>query len=180
MESWLPWLTEGEHTLFDLLDDAAQVLLVDPRRMRDRAADILAEEADLAGTLAVTWGATAEADFPSLHLPFDRLLATTGRPAWTVTTAPEGPDVATVAAAGWPPVVGDGAALVRQLGELLADGYRVVVAADGAGTADRLLTLLGDEGVHLAARRRGRPTTSPRRAAPSSCSRSSGASCCRR
>src|SRR5206468_2587663 len=27
MESWLPWLTEGEHTLFDLLGAEAQVLL---------------------------------------------------------------------------------------------------------------------------------------------------------
>ena len=151
MESWLPWLTEGEHTLFDLLDDSAQVLLVDPRRMRDRAADILAEEADLARTLSVTWGATDASDggFPSLHLPFDRLLATTEAPAWTITSAPEGPDVATVVAAGWPPVVGDGDALVRHLNDLLADGYRVVVAADGAGTAARLATLLGDEGVHL-------------------------------
>jgi transcription-repair coupling factor (superfamily II helicase) len=178
MESWLPWLTEGEHTLFDLLDATAQVLLVDPRRMRDRAADILAEEADLAATLAVTWGATAadsadpepvvtagvsatdmttgssqrsgrSSGFPSLHLPFDRLLATTTAPAWTVTTAPEGPDVASVAASGWPPVVGDGGGLVRQLGELLADGYRVVVAADGAGTAARMATLLGDEGINL-------------------------------
>jgi transcription-repair coupling factor (superfamily II helicase) len=33
---------------------------------------------------------------------------------------------------------------------MLADGYRVVVAADGAGTAGRIATLLGDEGVHLA------------------------------
>ncbi|HEX7442944.1 MAG TPA: DEAD/DEAH box helicase, partial [Acidimicrobiales bacterium] len=122
--------------------------------MRDRAADILAEEADLASTLAVTWGATEaggpDAAFPSLHLPFDQLLVHTQAPAWTLTTAPEGPDVATVAAAGWPPVVGDGGGLVRQLSELLADGYRVVVAADGAGTAARIAVLLGDEGVHLA------------------------------
>jgi transcription-repair coupling factor (superfamily II helicase) len=148
MESWLPWLTEGEHTLFDLLEPDAQVMLVDPRRMRDRAGDILAEEADLAATLAVTWGATGSG-FPSLHLPFDQLLVHTQARAWTITTAPEGPDVATVAAAGWPPVVGDGSALVRQLSELLSAGYRVVVAADGAGTAARMATLLGDEGIHL-------------------------------
>jgi transcription-repair coupling factor (superfamily II helicase) len=80
MESWLPWLTEGEHVLFDLVDSDALVLLVEPRRMRDRAADLLAEEADLAGALAKTWGATsgdgtgADDGFPRLHLPFDRLL----------------------------------------------------------------------------------------------------------
>src|SRR5205823_3606656 len=57
MESWLPWLTEGEHALFDLLGPEAQVLLMEPRRMRDRAAEVLAEEADLAQSLAQTWGA---------------------------------------------------------------------------------------------------------------------------
>jgi len=158
MESWLPWLTEGEHTLFDLLDDSAQVLLVDPRRMRDRAADILAEEADLANTLAVTWEATGE--FPSLHLPFDRLLATTNAPAWTITTAPEGPDVATVVAAGWPPVVGWWS---RPTARAPPPGWppcSVTRACTSASTTAR--------------------PTSGCRAAPSWCSRSSGGSCCRR
>ena len=59
MESWLPWLTDGEQVLLDLLGSSAQVLLVEPRRMRDRAADILAEEADLAATLAGHVGATS-------------------------------------------------------------------------------------------------------------------------
>ena len=181
MESWLPWLTEGEHTLFDLLDDSAQVLLVEPRRMRDRAADILAEEADLAAHPGRDLGRRRRpASFPPLHLPFDRLLATTEAPAWTITDRARGTRRGHRGGrrAGRP-VVGDGTALVRQLTDLLADGYRVVVAADGAGTAARLLALLGDEGVHLARRRRHRPT-SPRRAARSWCSRSSGASCCRR
>ena len=53
MESWLPWLTEGEQRAArPASPDDAQVLLVEPRRMRDRAADLLAEEADLAATLA--------------------------------------------------------------------------------------------------------------------------------
>ena len=146
MESWLPWLTDDERVLFDLLGPSAQILLVEPRRLRDRAADILAEEADLEATLSRTWGAD-DRDFPSLHLPFDRLLAGTEAPAWTVSTAPEGPDVATVAAAGWAPVHGDGDHLVRQLRDLLADGYRVVVGADGAGSAGRLAAVLGDHGL---------------------------------
>jgi transcription-repair coupling factor (superfamily II helicase) len=153
MESWLPWLAEGEQVLLDLLGPDAQVVLVEPRRMRDRAADILAEGADLAATLAVTWGATSSSGdtaFPQLHLDFDRLLAHTTAPAWTMTVAPEGPDVATVAAAGWPPVVGDGQALVKQLRELLNDGFRLVLAADGEGSATRIGQLLADEGVHLA------------------------------
>ncbi len=57
MESWLPWLTAEEHLLVDLLPANALVVLVEPRRMRDRAEELLDEEASLAGTLAQTWGA---------------------------------------------------------------------------------------------------------------------------
>ena len=153
MESWLPWLTGAEHLLTDLVGADGLVVLVDPRRLRDRAGDILAEEADLAGTLARTWGAVAgdEADehgFPSLHLPFDRLLAHTEAPVWTLTTSPEGPDVPTVAATGWAPAHGeDGGGLRRQLGALVQAGNRVVVAADSVGSADRLAQVLVDQGL---------------------------------
>ncbi|MET0728144.1 MAG: transcription-repair coupling factor [Acidimicrobiales bacterium] len=153
MESWLPWLTSGEHVLLDLVDSDALVLLLEPRRMRDRAADLLAEEADLAATLAKTWGATATLDdagqdgFPRLHLPFDRLLAHTDAPAWTVTTAPEGPDVATITSMGIAATAGDPERVVRQLADLAGQGYRILVAADGEGSAARLRELLTSHGI---------------------------------
>ena len=150
MESWLPWLTDGEHVLFDLVGPDALVLLLEPRRMRDRAADLLAEEADLAGSLAKTWGATEAGEdhgFPRLHLPFDRLLAHTDAPAWTVTPAPEGPDVATITAMGIDAMAGDPERVVRQLAALASDGYRIVVAADGEGSAGRLRSLLSEHGL---------------------------------
>jgi transcription-repair coupling factor (superfamily II helicase) len=149
MESWLPWLTDTEHVLLDLLPSDAQILLVEPKRMRDRAADILAEESDLAKTLARTWGADADGvtEFPSLHMPFDRLLVHTDAPAWTVTTAPESPDVTTIQAMGWDPVVGGGDRLMNQLASLRQQGYRVVVAADGDGSAARIRRLLDEHGV---------------------------------
>ncbi len=153
MESWLPWLVERDEVLIDHVSDDALVVLVEPRRLRDRAADIGAEEADLAATLARTWGAIGDADegesFPRLHLPFDRILSGTGAPVWTMTIAPEGPDVATVAATGWEAALGDPPPLVNQLHQLTADGYQIVVAADGAGTAARLAVLLADAGIHL-------------------------------
>jgi transcription-repair coupling factor (superfamily II helicase) len=148
MESWLPWLVEGEHVLLDLLPPDAQVLLVEPRRMRDRAADLLAEEADLASTLAQTWGA-GDTDLPRLHVDFDRLLSHTEAPAWTVTTVPEGPDTVSIDAAGWDGMASDGPRLVKQVNALLSDGYRVVVAGDGEGSASRLADLLSQEGLHL-------------------------------
>ena len=147
MESWLPWLTAEEHLLVDLLPDGALVLLLEPRRMRDRAAELLAEEGELASTLAQTWGANTDTEFPRLHLPFDRLLAHTGAAVYNVTAAPEGPDTETVAATGWDPVVGDGERLMGQLRRLKAEGYRVVVCAEGRGSGDRLAALLSEHGL---------------------------------
>jgi len=149
MESWLPWLVEDQRTIVDLLPDNAQVLVVEPRRIRDRAADILAEEADLARSLARTWDVGDDRAFPRLHAEFDDLFARTTVPVWPVTATPDGPDVATVAAMGWNPAVGDGDGLTRQLRSLVDDGYRIVVAAEGAGSAVRLADLLREHGLEL-------------------------------
>ncbi|HEX9258460.1 MAG TPA: DEAD/DEAH box helicase, partial [Acidimicrobiales bacterium] len=148
MESWLPWLTADEHLLTDVLPDSAEVVLVEPRRLRDRAADVLAEEADLARVLATTWGAEGRT-FPSLHLPADRLLTGVGASALSLLNVAEGPDTPAVEATPWAPAVGQGEALVGRLRMLLAEGYRVVVAADGAGSAVRLATVLREQGVDL-------------------------------
>jgi transcription-repair coupling factor (superfamily II helicase) len=151
MESWLPWLTADEHLLADVVGDDAQILLCEPRRMRDRAADLLAEEGDLASTLAVTWGATDERSaahgFPRLHLDFDRLLRHTRAPVWQVVSVPDSPDTPQVQASGWDPVVGDGSGLLARLASLQQEGYRIVVGADGEGSAARVGDLLAGEGI---------------------------------
>ncbi len=151
MESWLPWLTDEVRVLTDIVPADGQVVLVDPSLMRSRGADLLAEEADLANSLARTWGAVVDSDtsesaesFPTLHVPFDRLLAHTAAPVVTMTSVPEGPDVAVLAASGWEP---PGEALAARMQKLVADRARVVVAADGAGTAKRAESVLADWGV---------------------------------
>ena len=132
MESWLPWLVDGDTLITDLLPDSGKVALVEPRRMRDRANDLLAEEDDLARTLAVTWARDADRKFPRLHADTDRLLDS-AQPMWTISSTPEHPDAPMVQATGWGPVVGDGEGLAKRLAEMLAEKYRVVVAADGDG-----------------------------------------------
>ncbi len=154
MESWLPWLTDQDSVLIDHVGADALVVLVEPRRLRDRAADIGNEEADLARTLAKTWGAIEEGaddqeEFPRLHVGFDRILEHSECPVWTVTTAPESPDVSVVAATGWETPLGDPPPLVNQLHQLLRDDFQIVIGAYGAGTAPRLAVLLADHGVHL-------------------------------
>src|SRR5262249_18421027 len=146
MESWLPWLTEQEHLLPDLLPEAALTLLVEPKRMRDRAQELLDEEASLASTLAVTWGADDDRAFPRLSLEFDRLLAHTRAGAVSVLATPDNPDTPRVAGVAFDPVVGDADALARRLRALTSEGYRVVLAAEGTGSAQRLRDVLAAEG----------------------------------
>ena len=76
MESWLPWLSGDERVLFDLVDNDALVVAVEPRRLRDRIADLRAEEAELATTLAATLGnAASVAPRPPLALKDSELAA---------------------------------------------------------------------------------------------------------
>ena len=143
MESWLPWLTDEDLLLTDLADDRAKVVLVEPRRMRDRAHDLLAEEADLARALAGTWARDPDLQFPHLHAEPDRLLASSGS-FWTIDATPESPKTPFVESTGWGPIVGDGAGHVSRIRELLSDGERVIIAADGTGSAERLRALMLD------------------------------------
>jgi len=150
MESWLPWLTSEEHLLPDLLPAASLVVLAEPRRLRDRAQELLDEEAALAGTLASTWGAPVDAaDTPRLSLPFDRLLAHTRAQPVPVLAVPDTPDTPALAASAFDPVVGDTDALAQRLNALKRDGFRVFIAAEGRGSADRIEQILADEGVSV-------------------------------
>ena len=148
MESWLPWLVDEHLVLPDLIPADGLIVLVEPRRIRDRAAEILTEEADLASSLARTWDVDADS-VHRLHVEFDRLLTETEAPSWTVLATAPGPSTPVVAASGWEPVVGDIEPTIRQIQGLLSEGYRVVVAADGAASASRLAQLLSESGVAL-------------------------------
>ncbi len=147
MESWLPWLTDDERLLPDLLPDEALVLLVEPGRMRDRVGELNDEEESLANSLASTWGLPEGHDMPRLSLPFDRLLRHTGADALTVLAAPDRPDTPHIAGTPIEGVHGDPSAFAGRVRGLLDSGYRVVFAADGAGSAERIRRALADEGV---------------------------------
>ncbi|HET9058278.1 MAG TPA: transcription-repair coupling factor, partial [Acidimicrobiales bacterium] len=145
MESWLPWLTEDEHLLVDLLPLGARVVVLEPRRVRERAVEIADEEADLASALATTWGAEGR-DFPRLYLPFDRLMASTQATLTMLLSAPEGPSTPAISTTGWAPVAGGNDRLLAQLRELSAKHYSIVVGADTTGSAERIASSLRDEG----------------------------------
>lgn len=149
MEAWLAWLSEDEHVLFDLLGDDSLILLCDPGRLRDRAGDIIAEEASLAGSLSRTWDLADGVELPRLHLDFERLLEHTSAARWLVTGLADGPNVPAVEAISWPVAVGNAEAVIGQLKSTLAEGYRVVVCAESEGAADRMGRALSAEGLDL-------------------------------
>ncbi len=150
MESWLPWLAPDEEVLFDRLGADALVILVEPARARDRANDILAEEADLAGSLSRTWSIPEGRVFPSLHVPFERLLQRSDAPLVSLTSVPENPSVPVLAASGWDPGSNRAIDPVASVSQLLSEGYCVLVAADGAGSGGRLTRLFNEHGLDLA------------------------------
>jgi transcription-repair coupling factor (superfamily II helicase) len=157
MESWLPWLTEEERLFTDLLHPDARVVLIEPRRMRDRATELIDEETALTESLAATWvapgqqsttaGAAATEAVARLHLPFERLLARTSARLATLMPTADRADTTALVARGWPPVLGDDAGLARRLGELARSGHRVVICADGRGSADRMASVLATQGL---------------------------------
>ncbi len=156
MESWLPWLTgsgpDDEVLITDLLGEEAQVILIEPRRTRDRAADLLAEEDDLANALATTWGREKDDTFPRLHAEPERLLKTNQGTSWSIVPTPEGPDAPHVEASGWGPIAGDSMGLTTRIKDLINQGFRVVVTADTEGSAERISSALRDNGLDLPVR----------------------------
>ncbi len=153
MESWLPWLADTPTLLTDILDASAKIVLVEPRRLRDRADDLLAEEDDLARALASTWARDPDKEFPRLHASPDRLLGER-RGSWNLIPVADGPDVPIVEASGWGAVAGLGAGqhdgFSERLRQLLSNDFRVVVAADGVGSAERMAAVLAEGGVDFA------------------------------
>jgi len=147
MESWLPWLCADEHLLSDLLPPGALVAVVEPRRLRDRAQELLDEEAALASTLATTWGAADPAKAPRLSLSFERLLAHTKAGTALVLATPDSPDTPLLAASAFDPVVGDVDGLAARINSLKKDGFRVLVAAEGTGSKTRIEQILTEVGA---------------------------------
>jgi transcription-repair coupling factor (superfamily II helicase) len=147
MESWLPWLADGEELITDLLGNEALVIMVEPGRIRDRAGELLDEESALADALASTWGLDEGGGAPRLHVPFDRLLADTDASVMSLVPTSVGPDVPLIESRGWEPILGDGNKMATQVATLVGAGYSVVLCSSTAGGAERLSGILAEEGV---------------------------------
>ncbi len=144
MESWLPWLAPAA-SVIDNSD--ADVVVFDPVRVGARADDLQAEEADLALTLAPTWGGGApEAEaHPRLYLPLEpepsRVLEAPAQPA--------GPGDEALEIRALDAVAGDADSIAAALRRWQARDVAVVVAMDGEAAAERVSRILADAGLGL-------------------------------
>ncbi|MDL9980703.1 transcription-repair coupling factor [Microbacterium candidum] len=176
MESLTPVLVENVVTLAHYLPEGAAVALVDPERSVTRATTLSEtnrEFLDAAWSAAVAGAATpvdlGAGDFVSL--PGLREAASDrGGVWWTLSAFDSGyADIAEeleiddselrIRATAVPSFQGNVEGATAHVGELLAAGWSVVVAASGAGLADRARDVLAERGI--AARRVDTVETAP-------------------
>ena len=157
MEAFAGVLAEGMELLVDILPRGSVVLLCDPERIRSRADDLVRTSQEF---LEASWhGAAAGAASPLTVDDLDLAAAAyrsvgevesaaRARGAvWTTDTfAREGDDV-TIDARPLPDRRGGLAEVLADIRGWLESGRRVVVLADGPGSAERIATSLSDEGI---------------------------------
>jgi transcription-repair coupling factor (superfamily II helicase) len=161
MESLAPVLVDELELLVDAMPDTTHVVVVDPERVRSRAADLVATSEEFLGAswAAAAGGGTAPIDLGAAsYRDLDDVTAHTrelGRPWWTV--SPFGLDAELLAAddragrvVAATPIDGYRGDVERAVADLrgwLADGYRVLVVHPAHGPAQRMVEVLGEHDV---------------------------------
>jgi transcription-repair coupling factor (superfamily II helicase) len=147
LESWLPWMADERSTLD--IDVPRYTVVFDPVQAHARSEELRGEEADLAATLAPTWGSGAPEpdDHPALYLEFVADGYVEAPPAAA------GPRDETVEMRGLDAIAGDAESIAGALQHWQGRGVEIVVAMDGAGAAERISRLLGEAGHALPVRR---------------------------
>ena len=150
MEGWLGMVVPGVHLLSDALPDKSSIVIVDPRRTRDRALELLEEEAALVNSLVSTWSEgdeSPEVEAMGLHADFDRLFAQSVAPVISLPTTPSSEGEPQLGSAGFPPMTGDAARLVEHMTHWLEQKFTVVALGVGERSANRLSDVLSEEGI---------------------------------
>jgi transcription-repair coupling factor (superfamily II helicase) len=143
MEGWLTWLEPGA-PLTATLGSADLVVVVDPARAADRAAELLDEEAALLEVLARNWGAP-QSPAP-LHVALEVVLAQAPRHAVRLVSVPEDPATPVSLVRPAPPLHGDPARLASVV-STLPRGTTAIVCAQTRASAEHLAGQLAREGV---------------------------------
>jgi len=150
VESWLPWVATDDKVLTDVCSQnaAMHMVLIEPRRMRDRARDLIAEEDDLARALASTWSRDPDQKYPRLHSEIEAFLKNTkAESIISLSPVADSPQAASIVSSTWGQATGDTEALASRIMRLVTKKYRVVIAADTPSSAQRFHEVLTLEGI---------------------------------
>jgi transcription-repair coupling factor (superfamily II helicase) len=142
MEGWMGLFVEKPRTLLDETKDA-QIIVVEPDRVRARLAELLEEERELTDVVALTWRASSAV--PLLHLTYDQVMR--GRDAVSLETS-----ASSLADSGLltsPPVVQGDAARIAAHVRGWSKARRGVVLTSTAAAIDRMADQLRGEGLDV-------------------------------
>jgi transcription-repair coupling factor (superfamily II helicase) len=176
MEAFAPVLADRMELLLDYVPAGGFVLACDPERIRARAAELVATSQEF---LEASWvNAAAGGEVPidlgaAAFRPITEVrdVAEAARlPWWTVTPFATDSDAAdedsgreafTIEATPAQAYRGDTARVIGDVGQWLADRWRVVLVTEGHGPAQRLAELLRSEGLGARLDDAGDPGTPP-------------------
>ncbi|WP_067822344.1 transcription-repair coupling factor [Actinomadura kijaniata] len=154
MEAFSPVLAERMELLTDLLPEGSAVLVCEPERIRTRSAELVRTSQEFLEASWVNAAAGGEAPIDLGAAAFRSLEevrehnAAIGLARWTVTAlTTEGDDVLDLGVHAAEAYRGDTARVVGDLKRWLDEGRRVVLVTAGHGPAERLVQLLGEEGL---------------------------------
>ena len=148
MESWMTWLAPPE-CLLDRVGPGTLVVVADPPRSVGRSRHLLSEEEELAGELAATWSEMAGPgeESPRLYQSLEKALG--NRSILEMPSVPMGPADEVLTVRGLGAIPGNGPSIAAALSGLRSEKVRVVVAIEGAASADRWARVLAEEGLVL-------------------------------
>ncbi len=152
MESLMPWLAKDESLLLDFIGKDGQVILLEPKKIKDRAKDLLAEEESLANALAITWGLEDKEEdfsFPRLHLPFDRLLSKVKVPIISVLQNVNSEKTPHIKFSTWQVPGVDGEKLIDQVKDLISKGFTVIACGNTPRSSNHLYNLFSKHQIKV-------------------------------
>jgi transcription-repair coupling factor (superfamily II helicase) len=151
VESLLPLLYDQLPTLPDYLPAGSVLVVVDPKRTIDRAEEVRkqAEEA-----MQASWGTAAEGGAAPVegaaYQPLEQVLERSERSRVQLGALDAGQERAVrFEAHPIDPYRADVGRIAADARELAADGYTVLLTTEGSGPAERLVDVLGEEGLQV-------------------------------
>ncbi|GAA2604792.1 transcription-repair coupling factor [Actinomadura fulvescens] len=153
MEAFSPVLADSMELLTDLLPEGSTLLVCEPERIRTRSAELVRTSQEFleaswvnaaaGGEAPIDLGAAAFRSLEEVREHSNEL----GLPRWSITALNPEENALQLGVHAAEAYRGDTARVVGDLKGWIAGGWRVVLVTPGHGPAERLVQLMGEEGM---------------------------------